>query len=50
MNTPGLAQRVLEDPRLQIDESLDIGVMKKSERFLLVRIRNSFAEVLEPRG
>ena len=38
INTPGLAQRVLEDPRLQDDGGIDIGVMKKSERFLLVCI------------
>lgn len=36
--TPGLARRVLEDPRFQTDYDLDIGVMKKSERLLKVRI------------
>ena len=34
--TPGLAQRVLEDPRFQDFGDLDIGVMKASERLLLV--------------
>ena len=34
--TPGLARRVLEDPRLQENGTL-VGVMKKSERLLLVR-------------
>jgi hypothetical protein len=34
--TPGLARRVLEDPRFQEDSSLDVGVMKKSERLLMV--------------
>jgi hypothetical protein len=34
--TPGLARRVLEDPRFQEDSALDVGVMKKSERLLLV--------------
>ena len=34
--TPGLARRVLEDPRFQEDRNLDVGVMKKSERFLMV--------------
>lgn len=38
INTPGLAQRVLEDPRLQDNGGMDIGVMKKSERLLLVCI------------
>jgi hypothetical protein len=45
ISTPGLAQRVLEDPRLQVDGSIDIGVMKKSERLLMVRIvRNPFVD------
>jgi hypothetical protein len=34
--TPGLAQRVLDDPRFQEEDDLDIGVMKKSERLLQV--------------
>ena len=34
--TPGLTRRVTEDPRLQVDPELDIGVMKKSERLALV--------------
>jgi len=33
--TPGLARRLLEDPRFQDDDE-DIGVMKKSERLLMV--------------
>jgi hypothetical protein len=35
--TPGLAKRILEDPRFQEDSSIDVGVMKKSERLLMVR-------------
>lgn len=34
--TPGLARRVLEDPRFQEESSLDVGVMKKSERLRMV--------------
>jgi hypothetical protein len=34
--TPGLARRVLEDPRLQEDGTF-VGVMKKSERLNMVR-------------
>jgi len=34
--TPGLARRLLEDPRFQDEDDLDIGVMKKSERLLMV--------------
>jgi len=34
--TPGLATRVLEDPRLQEDCTI-VGVMKKSERLRMVR-------------
>jgi hypothetical protein len=36
--TPGLARRVLEDPRFHEDADTDIGVMKKSERLLMVSI------------
>lgn len=36
--TPGLARRVLEDPRFQEDPYLNVGVMKKSERLLMVHI------------
>jgi len=46
--TPGLARRVLEDPRFQEDNALDAGVMKKSERLLLVppsQIRRSYLEI-----
>jgi len=35
-HTPGLARRVMEDPRLQIDAGFDVGVMKKSERLAMV--------------
>jgi hypothetical protein len=46
INTPGLSQRLLEDPRLQDDGSVDIGVMKKSERLFMVRIvRDPFADL-----
>ena len=34
--TPGLTRRVMEDPRLQVDAGFDVGVMKKSERLVMV--------------
>jgi hypothetical protein len=36
--TPGLAQRVLEDPRFREDSTVDVGVMKKSERLYMVSL------------
>lgn len=35
-STPGLTRRVLEDPRVQSVQDLDVGVMKKSERLIMV--------------
>jgi hypothetical protein len=36
--TPGLARRVLEDPRFREESNIDVGVMKKSERLLRVGV------------
>jgi hypothetical protein len=44
--TPGLARRVLEDPRFQEDSTLNIGIMKKSERLLTVRNHLSTSSLL----
>lgn len=41
--TPGLARRVMDDPRLQVDAELDVGVMKKSDRLALVRPQSSIS-------
>ena len=39
--TPGLARRVLDDPRLQEDSTV-VDVMKKSERLRMVRNPSAF--------
>jgi hypothetical protein len=45
--TPGLTRRVLEDPRFQEDSNLDVGVMKKSERLLMVSSPDDQSNSLE---